>query len=91
VQPIRLISGFVTVGFWTFLSRIFGFVRDILIAAFLGSGPVAEAFLIAFSLPEHVPPLLRRRRLQHGLRADVRQAGGGGRGPARLRQDAWSA
>jgi putative peptidoglycan lipid II flippase len=51
VQPIRLISGFVTVGFWTFLSRIFGFARDILIAAFLGSGPVAEAFLIAFSLP----------------------------------------
>jgi len=51
VQPIRLITGFVTVGFWTFLSRIFGFIRDILIAAFLGSGPVAEAFLIAFSLP----------------------------------------
>jgi putative peptidoglycan lipid II flippase len=51
VQPIRLISGFVTVGLWTFLSRILGFVRDILIAAFLGSGPVAEAFLIAFSLP----------------------------------------
>jgi putative peptidoglycan lipid II flippase len=51
VQPIRLISGFLTVGLWTFLSRILGFVRDILIAAFLGSGPVAEAFLVAFSLP----------------------------------------
>ena len=51
MQPIRLISGFLTVGLWTFLSRILGFVRDILIAAFLGSGPVAEAFLIAFSLP----------------------------------------
>jgi putative peptidoglycan lipid II flippase len=51
VQPIRLITGFLTVGLWTFLSRILGFVRDILIAAFLGSGPVAEAFLIAFSLP----------------------------------------
>ncbi len=51
MQPIRLISGFVTVGFWTMASRILGFVRDILIAAFLGSGPVAEAFLIAFSLP----------------------------------------
>jgi putative peptidoglycan lipid II flippase len=51
VQPIRLISGFLTVGLWTFLSRILGFVRDILIAAFLGAGPVAEAFLIAFSLP----------------------------------------
>jgi putative peptidoglycan lipid II flippase len=51
VQPIRLVSGFLTVGLWTFLSRILGFVRDILIAAFLGTGPVAEAFLIAFSLP----------------------------------------
>ena len=48
---IRLMSGAVTVGAWTFLSRILGFVRDILIAAWLGSGPVAEAFLVAFSLP----------------------------------------
>ncbi len=38
-------------GVWTLLSRILGFVRDIMIAAFLGAGPVAEAFLIAFSLP----------------------------------------
>ncbi len=51
MQPIRLISGFLTVGVWTMASRVLGFVRDILIAAFLGAGPVAEAFLIAFSLP----------------------------------------
>ena len=51
MKPIRLISGVLTVGFWTLLSRIFGFVRDILIAAWLGTGPVAEAFLVAFSLP----------------------------------------
>jgi len=51
MKPIRLIAGFLTVGAWTFLSRIFGFARDIMIAALLGSGPVAEAFLIAFSLP----------------------------------------
>lgn len=50
-RPIRLLSGFLTVGFWTLLSRIAGFARDIMIAAFLGAGPVAEAFLIAFSLP----------------------------------------
>ncbi len=50
-QPNRLMRGFATVGLWTLLSRIFGFVRDVLIAGFLGSGPVAEAFLIAFSLP----------------------------------------
>ncbi len=51
MKPIRLMAGFFTVGLWTFLSRIFGFARDILIAATLGTGPVAEAFLIAFSLP----------------------------------------
>ncbi len=51
MKPIRLMAGFFTVGVWTLLSRVLGFVRDILIAAFLGTGAVAEAFLIAFSLP----------------------------------------
>ncbi|WP_439104507.1 murein biosynthesis integral membrane protein MurJ [Celeribacter marinus] len=51
MKPIRLIKGFVTVGGWTLMSRIMGFVRDALIAAFLGAGPAAEAFVVAFSLP----------------------------------------
>lgn len=51
MRQIRLASGFMTVGLWTMLSRILGFLRDIAIAALLGAGPVAEAFLIAFSLP----------------------------------------
>ena len=51
MKPIRLVSGFVTVGAWTLVSRLLGFVRDIMIAAYLGTGPVAEAFLVAFSLP----------------------------------------
>ncbi|MDD8023471.1 MAG: murein biosynthesis integral membrane protein MurJ [Paracoccaceae bacterium] len=51
MQPIRLVKGFLTVGLWTFASRLLGFVRDMMIAAYLGSGPVAEAFLVAFSLP----------------------------------------
>ncbi len=50
-SPVRLVRGFFTVGVWTLASRVLGFLRDILMAAFLGSGPVAEAFLIAFSLP----------------------------------------
>jgi putative peptidoglycan lipid II flippase len=33
------------------LSRVAGFARDVMMAAYLGSGPVAEAFLVAFSLP----------------------------------------
>ncbi len=51
MKPIRLMAGFFTVGMWTLLSRVLGFVREIMIAGFLGAGPVAEAFFIAFSLP----------------------------------------
>ncbi|MCO4846914.1 MAG: murein biosynthesis integral membrane protein MurJ [Yoonia sp.] len=51
MKPIRLMAGFFTVGIWTLLSRVMGFVRDIMIASYLGTGPVAEAFLVAFSLP----------------------------------------
>jgi putative peptidoglycan lipid II flippase len=51
LKPISLIRSIVVVGGWTLLSRGVGFVRDVLMAAYLGSGPVAEAFLIAFSLP----------------------------------------
>ena len=35
------------------LSRITGFVRDIMLAAILGAGPVADAFFVAFRLPNH--------------------------------------
>lgn len=40
-----------TVGGFTMLSRITGFARDILIAAFLGAGTVADAFFVAFKFP----------------------------------------
>ncbi len=46
-----LLRNVVTVGGWTLLSRGAGFARDMMMAAYLGTGPVAEAFLIAFSLP----------------------------------------
>ncbi|MDB6180366.1 murein biosynthesis integral membrane protein MurJ [Paracoccus fistulariae] len=46
-----LVRGFLSVGIWTLISRVSGFVRDILMAAWLGTGAVAEAFLIALSLP----------------------------------------
>ncbi|SPH16900.1 putative lipid II flippase MurJ [Defluviimonas aquaemixtae] len=51
MKPIRLIQGFLTVGSWTMMSRVLGLVRDAWIAAALGTGPVAQAFIIAFSLP----------------------------------------
>ncbi|MFZ1469747.1 MAG: murein biosynthesis integral membrane protein MurJ [Paracoccaceae bacterium] len=51
MKPIRLVRGFLTVGVWTLLSRVVGFVRDAMVAAWLGSGPVAEAYIVAQSLP----------------------------------------
>ncbi|MBF0282508.1 MAG: murein biosynthesis integral membrane protein MurJ [Zetaproteobacteria bacterium] len=40
-----------TVASWTMLSRLLGFLRDIFIARILGAGPLADAFFIAFKLP----------------------------------------
>ncbi|HEY1799188.1 MAG TPA: murein biosynthesis integral membrane protein MurJ [Stellaceae bacterium] len=40
-----------TIGSYTLVSRVFGFVRDILTAAVLGAGPVADAFFVAQRLP----------------------------------------
>lgn len=51
MNPIRLLPAFLSVGSWTMLSRVLGLVRDVLMAAILGTGPVAQAFLIAFTLP----------------------------------------
>ncbi|MBU6398021.1 MAG: murein biosynthesis integral membrane protein MurJ [Rhodospirillales bacterium] len=46
-----MIRGAFTVGAWTMASRVLGFARDILIAAVLGTGPVADAFFVALRLP----------------------------------------
>ena len=45
---LRAIS---TIGGFTMISRVFGFLRDILIASFLGAGTVADAFFAAFRFP----------------------------------------
>ena len=42
-----------TVGGFTLLSRLTGFARDILLAAILGAGPIADAFFVALRLPNH--------------------------------------
>ena len=51
MKPIRLISGILTVGFWTLASRVLGVAREILILAYIGPGPVMDAFVAAFRLP----------------------------------------
>ena len=51
MRPIRFISGFLTVGFWTLVSRILGMVREILLFSLIGAGPILDAFFAAFRLP----------------------------------------
>ena len=46
-----MLRGVLTVGGWTMASRILGFARDMLIAARLGAGPMADAFFVALQLP----------------------------------------
>lgn len=48
---MTLLRSFTTVGSFTFLSRITGLVRDVLTATYLGAGAAADAFFIAFQLP----------------------------------------
>jgi peptidoglycan biosynthesis protein MviN/MurJ (putative lipid II flippase) len=48
---MSLIGKFASVGGATMASRVLGFVREAMIAAFLGAGPVADAFYAAFRFP----------------------------------------
>jgi putative peptidoglycan lipid II flippase len=48
-----MIGKIITVGGYTLVSRVTGFLRDIMLAAIIGAGPVADAFFVAFRLPNH--------------------------------------
>ncbi len=48
---MALLRSIATVGSYTMISRVLGFARDIMVAASLGAGPVADAFFVAFKLP----------------------------------------
>jgi putative peptidoglycan lipid II flippase len=48
---MNLYRAFATVGGLTLLSRVLGFLRDIALAALIGAGPIAEAFVVAFRFP----------------------------------------
>jgi putative peptidoglycan lipid II flippase len=42
-----------SVGGWTLVSRVTGFARDVMMAAMMGAGPLADAFVVALRLPNH--------------------------------------
>jgi putative peptidoglycan lipid II flippase len=48
---MSLVKKFATVASGTLMSRIFGFTREMMMAAALGTGPVADAFNAAFRFP----------------------------------------
>ncbi|PCJ68863.1 MAG: murein biosynthesis integral membrane protein MurJ [Rhodobiaceae bacterium] len=48
---MNLVRSAMTVGGMTLISRFLGFARDILIAGTLGTGPIADAFFVAFKFP----------------------------------------
>src|SRR4030081_652761 len=48
-----MLGRILTVGGYTLFSRLTGFARDIMLAAILGAGPVADAFFVALRLPNH--------------------------------------
>lgn len=53
-----MIRPFLTVSSGTLVSRLLGFVRDSMVAALIGAGPVADAFLVAFQFVNVVRRLL---------------------------------
>src|ERR687896_1360553 len=53
---MNLLKVLATVSSMTFVSRVLGFVRDVLIARVFGAGLMTDAFFVAFKLPN----LLRR-------------------------------
>src|SRR5260370_20005491 len=62
-----MVRSFLTVSVGTLASRLLGFARDAMIAALLGTGPVADAFLIAFQLVNVVRRLLTEGALNAAL------------------------
>jgi putative peptidoglycan lipid II flippase len=62
-----MIRSFLTVSSGTLASRLLGFVRDSVMAALLGAGPVADAFLVAFQGVNVVRRLLTEGALNAAL------------------------
>ena len=50
-NPVKLAGSIMTVGVWTLLSRVLGMGREVLLYALIGAGPLLDAFIVAFRLP----------------------------------------
>jgi putative peptidoglycan lipid II flippase len=83
-----MIDRILTVGGFTLASRVTGFFRDVVMAAILGAGPVADAFLVAFRLPNHFRAIFAEGAFSAAfVPAYARIRAQGGADPARLFAD----
>lgn len=48
---MSLFKSIATFGGFTLISRVMGFIRDMVIAKYLGAGMISDAFLVSFKLP----------------------------------------
>src|SRR6476469_6356643 len=77
-----MINRILTVGGFTLLSRVTGVIRDIILAAVLGAGPVADAFFVALRLPNHFRAIFAEGAFNAAFvpaYARIREQGGAGR------------
>ena len=91
IRQIRLLPAFLTVGSWTMLSRVLGLARDMLMAAFLGTGPMAQAFLVAFTLPNMFRRFFAEGAFNMAFVPMFAKKLEGGEDPERFARDALSA
>jgi putative peptidoglycan lipid II flippase len=83
-----MLDRILTVGGFTLASRVTGFMRDIMLAAILGAGPVADAFFIALRLPNHFRAIFAEGAFNAAfVPAYARIRGQAGAEPARLFAD----
>jgi putative peptidoglycan lipid II flippase len=83
-----MIGRIFTVGGLTLVSRATGFLRDIVLAAVLGAGPIADAFFVALRLPNHFRAIFAEGAFNAAFvpaYARIRQQGGAD--PAKLFAD----
>src|SRR2546428_11506259 len=88
MQGGPMIGRIFTVGGFTLLSRITGFARDIVLAAVLGAGPIADAFFVALRIPNHFRAIFAEGAFNAAfvpIYVHIRQQGGAD--PARLFAD----
>jgi putative peptidoglycan lipid II flippase len=66
-RPVTLVRSIATIGGITLVSRLLGFVRDVMMAALLGAGPLSDAFFVAFKLPNFLRRLFAEGAFNAGF------------------------